>query len=51
MEISLVEFQRPLHRYALSLILKALVHKDNKMQASIIIFRAIALMGEVELLK
>ena len=32
-------------------MVKALVILDNKMQASIIIFRAIAVMGEVGLLK
>ena len=40
-----------LYKYALSLMVKALVILDNKMQASIIIFRAIAVMGEVGLLK
>ena len=40
-----------LYKYALPLMVKALVVLDNKMQASIIIFRAIAVMGEVGLLK
>ena len=40
-----------LYKYALSLMVKALVILDNKMQASIIIFRAISVMGEMGLLK